>query len=632
MILSDFMTFKFNFKTIKLSLILSLLSLMAISLTIQSIDRIGTFTIINRVEHESMAQQYAQRYGLQLQTYSRFGVAVYKTHRYSHYQWLISSGLFFKEDTMRIDGFDGGTLTEDPLLSSQYALGFTGIAETWDFTLGHPDITIAIIDTGVDIDHPDLFHAMTETGFHARSLQEGLIYADDANGHGTRVAGVIAAAHNQLGIAGAAPNLKIMPIRASYETTSAFLTSDLINAVLFAIEQEVDIINMSLTTSSYHALFEEVCVEADAAGILVIAASGNSGKQQYLYPAAFPSVFAIGSVSDSLTKSFFSTYHDRVDALAPGHNIYTSARGGYDDIASGTSFAAPYASAMAGLLWSMDLTLTLSELKQRLIDSAMDLYTPGKDEFSGYGVLNIRRAIERLSATETFSSATYEMNLVDEPLPMITTTEVNVSLANLDWGISLDSDYPISVSGNTFGSVNNPLNEVYFRSELYQPNLSLRTGILDVSVTLSGLSEASMGSIEVYVGPHALFSPTSWIGGTAQQRLTFTLNRMLFGHVEIRFTNLTEGFHLEKIMIYSVGVTITEKLLDFAQAIEPLDTCDPTTSLTSLRTDYANFTSYELELLQSIWLDDYVDASRTTIEKNVVDAHAKWLRMSAINP
>ena len=612
--------------------------------------------VMNRVQEVGEAESLAKQHHIELLSVSRYGVASYQVKQRSHYHQLLKSGLFHANQINYLESFDGGPMTNDPLLSQQYALASTGIAEAWAYTSGDPSIVVAVIDTGVDIDHPDLVHAITDTGYNAFTDEVGLVYADDDRGHGTQVAGIIAAKKNNgLDIAGAAENVKIMPIKANFfyynssgvlVTTSSFRDSDIIDAMHFAIEQEVNIVNLSLGGgSSYNALVNDVMEQAKDLGILVFAAAGNTGgsnnseasRTRYAYPASYSSVVSVASISDNLQRSFFSTFNDRVELAAPGHNILTLTRNGANTTQSGTSFASPYAVSMAALIWSYDPSLTNLEIRQLLIDTAIDLGTIGYDNETGHGLVNVYRAIRSLNGDDHLPSYPYAIGFdddtFDQTLEPSSTYTIDKTLNNLSWEFNLTSESSDSVflDGDTFGSASHPLKTLQIRSELYQPALSGRAGIVDVYLTVAGISLQSTGHVAVKVGNTSLLAANTTFSGDQPMTFHFQTTGLKFGHILIEVTGLTDGVRLDQLGIYSIGSINIGEAISFAKALEPIDTCSPGVGLNALTQMYQLFGTFTITYLPQIWLDDFSDTQRTVKRRLLVNAQVKWSMIQALH-
>lgn len=211
-------------------------------------------------------------------------------------------------------------------------------------------VVVAIIDTGVDYNHPDL----KDNILGGKDFTGKGTYMD-GNGHGTHVAGTIAAADNGSGIVGVAPKAKILALKALDDDGSGDM-STVVAAINYAITQKVHVINMSLGGAHSNALHKAVQA-AVKAGIIVCAASGNEGDgdpntEELSYPGAYPEVLEVGAVDYSGRLAYFSNTNKEVDVLAPGVNVYSTYPGGKYAYLDGTSMATPHMSGAAALLLS----------------------------------------------------------------------------------------------------------------------------------------------------------------------------------------------------------------------------------------------------------------------------------------
>ena len=235
--------------------------------------------------------------------------------------------------------------SNDPLYEQQWALPVIGAPEAWaSLPADAPKITVAVIDSGVCADHPDLSGRILN-GWDF--LEQDAIPQDDF-GHGCAVSGVIAANLNDgIGIAGVAPNAQIMPLRV-LNAQGVGSYSDVAAAIVYATDNGAQIINLSLGGSSSSSTLESAINYADSHGVMVIAAAGNTGGS-VLYPAAYEPVIAVASVDRDLQRSSFSSYGPEIDLLAPGRDILTTKRDGSYGLVSGTSFAAPHVAGVAAV-------------------------------------------------------------------------------------------------------------------------------------------------------------------------------------------------------------------------------------------------------------------------------------------
>jgi len=222
-------------------------------------------------------------------------------------------------------------------------------SELWHVTRGQGS-KIGIIDTGIDSNHPDLRGALAG----AINTMDGVSSFKDDNGHGTLVAGVIAARDNNIGVVGVAPEGMLYVARALDETGSGNL-SDVIEAIEWCLDQGVDVINLSLGTSTQTASLQRAVDAASRAGVLMVAAAGNAGPEDntVVYPAAYDTVIAVGAVDQENLVPGFSSRGPEVDLVAPGVAIRSTwPRRRYRE-ADGTSLATPFASGTVALYASL---------------------------------------------------------------------------------------------------------------------------------------------------------------------------------------------------------------------------------------------------------------------------------------
>lgn len=246
-------------------------------------------------------------------------------------------------------------------------------------------VKVGIIDTGIRPNHPDLKIAGGVTFVEGTSS-----YADD-EGHGTHVAGIIGALDNDIGTVGVAPEAQIYAIKALNNTGVGNL-SDVLAGIEWAIENNLDIINLSLTSEQGSSILERVLDKAYNRGILIVAASGNSqttlpATTDVLYPARYQSVIAVGSVNNNLNKSRFSYFGPSLEFVAPGEKIYSTYNQPDYEYSYGTSMAAPYVAGIAALYKQAYPELNHRQIRELMQNNAVDLGEPGKDKSFGYGLV-----------------------------------------------------------------------------------------------------------------------------------------------------------------------------------------------------------------------------------------------------
>ena len=233
-------------------------------------------------------------------------------------------------------------------------------------------IKIGILDTGVRTDHPDLHISGGATFVQGTSS-----YNDDF-GHGTHVAGIIASQDNDLGTVGVAPDAQLYAVKV-LDNNGKGNQSDVVAGINWAMEQQLDIINLSITSPTGSFLLQETLQKAYDQGMLIIAASGNFVTPVYeninvLFPAQYSTVIAVGAVNENLVRSSFSYYGQDLDFVAPGENIYSTYNGledGEYQLSTGTSMAAPFVTGMAALYKEAYPTLNSTEILSRMERSSI---------------------------------------------------------------------------------------------------------------------------------------------------------------------------------------------------------------------------------------------------------------------
>ncbi|MEV6596166.1 S8 family peptidase [Actinoplanes sp. NPDC051346] len=276
----------------------------------------------------------------------------------------------------------------DQYRASQWDFGKLRTATAWQRSTG-AGVTVAVIDSGVEASHPDLAGNVLP-GIDLVAGTSGV--SSDPNGHGTHVAGTIAAVTgNGTGISAIAPDARILPVRALNASGSGVM-SDVATGIVYAADQGAQIINMSLGAPNQVASVTNAIAYARSRGVVVVAAAGNyrTNGSPTMWPAADPGVIAVASTDSTDTYSGFSNRGSYVDVAAPGTGILSTvpvARGGYAYY-SGTSMASPHVAAVAALLKGADSALTPDEIEQALTGTATDLGAAGWDADYGHGRIN----------------------------------------------------------------------------------------------------------------------------------------------------------------------------------------------------------------------------------------------------
>ncbi|GAB1159632.1 MULTISPECIES: S8 family peptidase [Paenibacillus] len=230
--------------------------------------------------------------------------------------------------------------------------------KVWSVSTGHR-IKIGVIDTGADYHHPDLRYSLAR-GINL--LNRSLLPHDD-NGHGTHIAGTIAAANSTEGMIGVAPRSLIYPVKAFDHNGSAYV-SDIVLGIDWCVRNRVDIINMSFGMKTRSKALLDVVNRAHQAGIVIVASSGNDGKRRSIdYPARYPQTISVGATDKNRRIASFSNRGAYVDVYAPGDKIISSWVQGKHHEMSGTSMATSHVSGAIALLLAKHPGLSPSEIK-----------------------------------------------------------------------------------------------------------------------------------------------------------------------------------------------------------------------------------------------------------------------------
>ncbi len=316
---------------------------------------------------------------------------------------VIANPEFFKTNSDVIEYFEPDTVrttlavTNDPIKVTSYEK--LSVYSAWDKTVGAKDVIVAVLDTGIDRTHEDLKNASILPGYDAVTKTAGI--NEDFAGHGTEVIGLIAAtANNEVGIAGVANGVTILPVRVSESGTDIF-SSDLIAGIRFAADSGAKIINMSLGGYASSFAEQEAVNYAVSKGCILIAAAGNGGELPYAdqkcYPASYDGVVSVASCDKNGKKSSFSQHNDAVDVAIYGEDIpllYVEDGVSKYRTDSGTSYSAAILSGIAALAVSnvgSSVRFETDEFISLLIE------TCGKKRTNalGHGIANAEKMISR---------------------------------------------------------------------------------------------------------------------------------------------------------------------------------------------------------------------------------------------
>ncbi|WP_431802784.1 S8 family peptidase [Halobacillus andaensis] len=250
-------------------------------------------------------------------------------------------------------------------------------------------VKVAVLDSGIEADHEDLDVAGGES-----FVSEEPDPYNDQNGHGTHVAGTVAGVDNDLGVLGTAPESDLYAVKVlNGEGSGSY--SDIAAGIEWAIDNDMDVINMSLGGSIGSSTLEQAVDNADDSGILVVAAAGNEGSfgpfNTIGYPAKYDSAMAVGAVDGDNNVASFSSRGEELEVMAPGVDVLSSVPGDSYEEFDGTSMASPHVAGVAALVLADDLSLSNDEVRTILNETA----TPLGDSFDyGNGLVNAEEAVQ----------------------------------------------------------------------------------------------------------------------------------------------------------------------------------------------------------------------------------------------
>lgn len=316
----------------------------------------------------------------------------------------------------------------DTYFARQWGLTMVSVPQAWNVTRGSRNVVVAVLDTGLLPNHPDIQGISIVNGRNFASGQSATNYTDDATNlsHGTMVTGIIGAmTNNGSGMAGINWSVSIMPVRVM-SSRSGGTVAAVGQGIRWAVDNGAHIINMSLAwDASYNDTFVNQQIEyAASRGVVLVAGAGNDSGRITM-PAAHPDVIAVGAVDRNKRVAWYSNYGPQLDVVAPGGDTRSGQAGGIlsTDIVSGrlgysyqqgTSFASPHVAGIAALMYSAGIT-DAQEIRELLRHTAEDLGTPGFDNYYGYGLVNAYAAVTRSDPVRAQVSVAAEDGRVTGP-------------------------------------------------------------------------------------------------------------------------------------------------------------------------------------------------------------------------
>jgi hypothetical protein len=306
----------------------------------------------------------------------------------------------------------------DPFYPNSWHLSAIKANLAWDLSLGHNAPIVAVIDTGVETNHPDLSpniwinpgevpaNAVDDDGngyvddYYGYDFAYGDAVPDDMHGHGTACAGLAAGVgDNGIGITGVAPRARIMSIKAANDS-GYFYDSATVPAYIYAADMGARIFSMSYYADSVSEAEKDALMYALRKGVLPIAAAGNANSVYPFYPAAYEMTMAVAAAATNLNKAGFSNFGSWVDVTAPGVSLYSTRIGGaFTSSFGGTSGATPIVAGLAALMWGANPSARRDNIRFAIENSADIRIQAPFGEISNYGFINAHRAVQAITGT-----------------------------------------------------------------------------------------------------------------------------------------------------------------------------------------------------------------------------------------
>ncbi len=274
-----------------------------------------------------------------------------------------------------------------PSQSMPWGVSRVNASECWHRARGN-GVRVGVLDTGVEMTHPDL-RSNVRGGFDTIAERNEVV---DDNGHGTHVAGIIAASDNEFGVVGVAPGAEIYAVKA-FDSRGQGQVSDIVQGVEWCVQQRMNVLNMSFGTRDASRALTLALEKAAEAGMVLVAAAGNDGgKDTVLYPARDPNVIAVTATTADDHIASFSSTGPEVDVCAPGADVLSTYRGSTYKTMSGTSMACPHVSGIAALILSAAPRLGPRQVRKAICDGASRLPGYSSDQ-QGAGLVNAGAAL-----------------------------------------------------------------------------------------------------------------------------------------------------------------------------------------------------------------------------------------------
>ncbi len=365
---------------------------------------------------------------------------------YNH--WISNTFVDFIEPDVL---YSVNSIPNDPYWSNQWGSQRIQTDLAWNIESGNQSVLVAVIDTGIDYNHPDLINQYVPLGYDWVNNDTDPM---DDHYHGTHVAGIIAGTiNNTIGIAGTA-NVSIMAEKFLDSSGSGYST-DAANAIIHAVNQGADILSNSWGSTADSSIVQEAFAYALSNGVISIAAAGNDASSLPHYPSSYPEVISVSATDSNDALASFSNYGSTIDIAAPGVDIYSTypvSQGSYNYL-SGTSMATPYVSGVVALIVSQHPDWSVDQVKSHLLQTTEDLGTPGWDQYYGYGLVNAYAAVSPPQEHDMALTI-----IVEQPLPINQPSPISLTISN--YGLVNESDVVVQLFINGNQVVNNSLDNI----------------------------------------------------------------------------------------------------------------------------------------------------------------------------
>lgn len=370
--------------------------------------------------------------------------------------------------------------------------------EAWEIETGNPDIIVAVLDTGVNYDHPEFSNRIwkDEEGNIGWNFADNNSDAFDDNGHGTNVAGIaLAKGNNSIGYAGMDWNAQLMICKV-LDADSYGYYSWWEEAIYYAADHGARVINMSLGGTSYSQSLQDAVDYAHNKGVVLVASMMNDNTSQPGYPAAYENVIAVGSTdpNDNRTAPFFwdpfsgSNYGEHIDVVAPGnyiYGLYNENNNEYGYYYGGTSQAAPHVTGLASLLLAQNSDRSPEDIREIIRSTADDQVgdstedTEGFDIYYGYGRINAYRALNFENDLSTAQTEDKTIKIFPNPAKDMVNINTNtpiikIEIIDLNGKTVFSESYAKPVSAFNVSHLETGLYFVQFNSGLYNTKLMVK--------------------------------------------------------------------------------------------------------------------------------------------------------------